>query len=159
MDVWGLSLSRQAAKDLQVETGIRSFSFKILELMRHPTLKYRVKHSVKELVGQALFDRSFPLEPFKTSKEILVVSEAEKLDHTQMQELLNAVNRYGGRLLLIGDKDSPQNRDSPYELVASRVYRNDRTKIRQNAFFVDRPNSQSENHKPANPSQDLEMTR
>jgi len=159
MDVWGFSLSCRAAKDLQVETGIRSFSLKTLELMQHPTLKHRVKHSVKELVRQALFDHAFPLEPFKTSKKILVVSEAQKLDHTQMQELLSAVNRHGGRLLLIGDKHSPQHRDSPYKLVASRVYRNDRIKTRQDAFFLDRTDSRSETRKSIHPSQDLEMIR
>lgn len=134
LEVWGFSLSRRAADNLERETAIRSRSFRAYELMRHPTLNYRVKYSVKQVIQEALFGYSYPLRPLKTKNKILVVNDAHQLDFEQMNELLSAVKQHGGRVVLIGSTDLRQERALAFDHVAHRARRNDRMKTRTDYF-------------------------
>ena len=131
VDVWGFSLSRYGAAKLQEETGIRTRSFKTFELMRKPTATFRVKYAIKELTRQALFNHGYKLEPFKTKGKLLVVTNAHDLDSNQMNELLRAIKKYRGRVVLVGSADFLQGRTTPFDHVAYRASRNDRLQIRK----------------------------
>ncbi len=134
LEVWGFSLTRRGATDLQAETGIRSLSFKAFELMRNPTASYRVKHAIKELTRQALFNHGFKLNRFKTKSRLLVVNDAHRLDLDQMNELLRAVKKYGGRVVLVGSTDLRQERTTAFDHVAYRTSRNDQLQTRTEYF-------------------------
>ncbi len=134
LDVWGFSLTRRGADSLERETGIRSRSFRAYELMRHPTLDYRIRYSVRQIVQQAFFGYSFPLKPLKTKNKILVVNDAHQLDFKQMNELLSAVKKHGGRVVLVGHTNLRQERALAFDYVAHRTRRNDRMKTRTDYF-------------------------
>ena len=133
-NVWGFSLTRHGSATLQEETGIRSRSFKAYELMRHPTLNYRIKYSVKQIVRQALFNHSFPLKPLETKNKILVIHDAHQLDYVQMNELLATVKKHGGRVVLVGSADLRQEKTTAFDYVAYRTCRNDRMHTRTDYF-------------------------
>lgn len=134
LEVWGFSLTRHGAKTLETETGIRTRSFRAYELMRHPTLDYRIKYSVKQIVHQALFGYSFPLKPLQTKNKILVIYDAHQLNYNQLNEVLSAVKQYGGRVLLVGAADLHRENATAFEHLAHRTRRNDRMKTRTDYF-------------------------
>jgi len=134
LDVWGFSLTRHGATKLETETGIRSRSFRAFELMRHPTFKYRVKYSVKQLVQEALLSRSYPLTPLSTKNKILVIHQAHQLNYQQMNELLSAVKKHAGRVILVGSADLRKGKTTAFDHVAYRVRRNDRLQTRTDYY-------------------------
>ena len=134
LDVWGFSLTRRGATDLETETDIRSRSFRAFELMRHPTFKYRVKYSVKQIVQEALLNRSYPLTPLSTKNKILVIHHAHQLNYQQMNELLSAVKKHGGRVVLVGSSNLRKGTTTAFDHVAYRIRRNDRLQTRTDYY-------------------------
>lgn len=142
--VWGFSLYRDSANELQNETGIRSRGFRSYQLMRHPTLSYRVKYSIEQLVREALFNRSYPLRSLKTKDKILVINDAHRLNVEQMTDLLQAVYKYSGRVVLIGHADFSEGVVSAFDHVAYQAFHNDQLKMRKDYISVN-PN-RTQNH-------------
>ena len=148
MDVWGFSLSRSGATLMQEESGIRTRSFRAFELMRSPTLKYRVKYTIKQLVSEALLSRSYPLRPFNTEKKVLVVNQAHRLNMDQMDELLQAVNKCGGRIVLLGSTDLREEKFTAFDHVAYRASRNDCLQVRKDYLsLISKPTLTPENER------------
>ena len=137
VDVLGFSLSRHGATKLQEDTGIRSRSFKTFEVMRKPTAAYRAKYAIKELTRQALFNHGHKLNTFKTKGKLLVVTDAHNLDPSQMTELLHAIKKYRGRVILVGSTDFLQDRKTAFGHVAYRASRNDHLQIRKDYLTLD----------------------
>jgi len=151
VDVWGFSLSRNGADKLQEETGIRSRSFKTFELMRKPTATYRVKYAIKELARQALFNHGYKLNTFKTKGKLLVVTDAQDLNPNQMNELLGAIKKSKGRLILIGSADLQKGRTTAFDHVAYRTSRNDKLQIRNDYIYhksIETVTQENERNKP-----------
>ncbi|MCF7975533.1 MAG: relaxase domain-containing protein [Phycisphaerae bacterium] len=135
IDVWGFSLFRRGATRLQDETGIRSHCFRAFEGMRHPSPSYRVKFAIRELVRQALFNHGFKLKRLNTKDKILVINDAHHLNFDQMNELLGAIKKNEGRVLLVGSADLREGKPSTaFGHVAYRVCRNDNLQVRKNYF-------------------------
>lgn len=146
VDVWGFSLSRAGANRLQQESGIRSRSFKALELMRKPTASFRAKYAAKELTRQALFGYGYKLKSFTTKKKLLVVNDAHRLTPQQMQTLLDSMNRTGSRLILVGQADFKRDQKTAFDQVAYRVKRNDNLQIRKDYLAFNSNQNQSHNY-------------
>ena len=148
MDVWGFSSSRSGTTVMQEETGIRTRTFRAFELMRSPTLKYRVKYTIKQLVTQAILSRSYPLRPFNTEKKVLVVNQAHWLNMDQMNELLQAVHKCGGRIVLLGSTDLREERFTAFDHVAYRTSRNDSLHVRKDYLsLIPKPTLTPENER------------
>ena len=138
LDVWGFSPSRRGAERLRDDTGIRSRCFRAFEAMRHPSVQYQVKHHIKQLVRQALFNRSHRLKSFKTKNKVIVVNDAHRLDLDQMHDLLIAIRKTEGRLVLVGSVDFREDRYTPLDHVAHRMSRNDSLQTRTD-YIVHNP--------------------
>lgn len=97
--VLGTSLSGKVAKALQAETGIPSSTI--------TSLIYRLRNNQITL----------------TKEHILVVDEAGMVDVSNMEYLLESVNKAGAKIILVGDPDQlkPINKGEIFRGIAARI--------------------------------------
>lgn len=122
--VVGVSLSRAGATQLYHETGIEAVSLKRLELMMHPTARYRMRHCLRQLWRAAREKPTYSLDPFKIAKDtILVVDGADQLTFQQMDSLTRDVARQGGRLVLVGDRhaETPDQLHTAFDTICTKI--------------------------------------
>ena len=133
---------------MQEETGIRTRTIRAFEFMRSPTVNYRIKYTIKQLVSEALLSRSYPLRPFNTENKVLVVNQAHRLNMDQMDELLQAVHKCGGRIVLLGSAELREGRFTAFDHVAYRASRNDCLQVRKDYLsLIPKPTLTPENER------------
>lgn len=103
--VAGAALSGKAAQELQMGSGIVSDTLaKRLWDLEHGGHQDRARHDVKQTARPALSKPTHPLNPFNVDKRtIVVLDEAGMVGTRQMERLIKAVERGGGKLVLVGD--------------------------------------------------------
>jgi conjugative relaxase-like TrwC/TraI family protein len=122
--VLGASLAGKAAKELAKGSGIKSDTLALLEMKMAPSLRSEVKHHAKQLLRAALQKPTFGAERLRIDpKTVLVVDEAGMVGTKQMARLLDAVQKGGGKLVLVGDARQlqPIEAGAPFAALAKRL--------------------------------------
>ncbi|MGL6030305.1 MAG: AAA family ATPase, partial [Legionella sp.] len=114
--VLGTSLSGKVAKALQSETGIASSTI--------ASLSYRLRTNQITL----------------TKQHVLVVDEAGMVDVSNMEYLLESVNKVGAKIILVGDPDQlkPINKGEIFRGIAARIGYIELEQIRRQRDISDR---------------------
>ncbi len=124
-DVWeaqgyrviGASLAAVAAKNLENEAGIKSFT--IAKLI----------YEIDKLETQWGRGKAHPLD----SKTVLVIDEAGMVGTRQMARLIDETDRQGARLILVGDERQlqPIEHGGPFRVIGEMVGRSELKEIRR----------------------------
>jgi hypothetical protein len=78
----------------------------------------------------------------------LVVNQAHRLNMDQMHELLQAVHKCGGRIVLLGSAELREGRFTAFDHVAYRASRNDCLQVRKDYLsLIPKPTLTPENER------------
>lgn len=122
--VVGGSLAGKAAKELRKGSGIESDSLAMLHARMEPSLAYQFKHHLKQLWREARGKKTHALERLRIDKKtVLVIDEAGMVGTGQMVAILRAVEKQGGKVVLVGDPKQlqPIEAGAPFAALAARL--------------------------------------
>ena len=118
--VLGVALSRDGAHRMNRHIGLDTVTLKRLELMMKPTIAYRLKHHARQFLRAARRRRTYSLKPLKIKKGmVLVVEAADSMNNSQLSSLIEHVNRYGGKIILMESDEGNKNKKTPFYRIAS----------------------------------------
>jgi conjugative relaxase-like TrwC/TraI family protein len=122
--VIGATLSGKAARELSNRAGIPSTTIRMRERELHPSLGHQLKQHARQLhrAGRR-WKTSRPRRLVIDSKTVLVLDEASMIGTKDMNMLVRAVARGGGKLVLVGDKHQLPSIDAggPFGSIAERI--------------------------------------
>ena len=107
--VIGATTGGKAATELEAGSVIESMTIASLDLRMHPTLSYKMKHHLKQMVRAAVQKPTFKLKPFKFNKKtVLVLDEAAMISTRDLADLIAAVQKGGGMVVTAFDRKQLQ---------------------------------------------------
>ncbi len=127
--VMATSLSKSRVAHIEKETGIESMTLKTLFLKMNPTLKFQLSHHKRQLIRAGKHWKTYGLQKLKVSKNcVLIVDNADSLSFDQMRELINEVDKQGGKLVLVQGQSLERARNSAFHAVLSQLEQRDSPK-------------------------------
>lgn len=135
--VMGAALSGKAARELETGSGIQGDTLaKRLWDLQHASLGDRIKHDLKQIAREAVGKTTRPFERFQVGQRtIVVLDEAGMVGTRQLEQLVKAVERGGGKLVLVGDAKQlqPIEAGGPFQALARVLGKAELTQITRQA--------------------------
>lgn len=95
--------TRAGARKLEAFTGGETITFRSLEARLHPSLGYRTKHVVKQVVRALRGRRTFGLPIRINARTAVILNEGRYLNTRRFKLFTRAVQAAGGMIVIVGD--------------------------------------------------------
>lgn len=120
--VLGTSLSRRRVSILEQIIGLESYTYRTLQLLMDPSLKFRLKHTCRQFVRAAMKRHTYTIDRLKISKKtVLIVDSADTLSEDQLSFLIKKVRSHGGKLVLLQSPNPCPVPGNPFFRIAKQI--------------------------------------